>query len=93
MTQFSTAQRHEDVDEVAAVGVMGATRRGGGAFQSWVKPAVDSPRVCERQRDSYLGRVHRPRMTHFSAAKRREDVDEAAARGVIGTRKLACCDG
>ena len=45
---------------------MGATRRGGGAFQSWVKPEVDPPRVCARQRDSYLGRVHCPRMTHFS---------------------------
>jgi hypothetical protein len=32
-------------------------------------------------------------MTHFSAAKRREDVDEVAARGVMGTRKLACWDG
>ena len=52
--------------------------------------------VClraSRQRDSYLGRVHRPRMTHFSAAKRHEDVDEVAARGVMGTRNLACWDG
>jgi hypothetical protein len=39
--------------------------------------------VClraSRQRDSKLGRAHRPRMTHFSAAKRHEDVDEVAAR-------------
>jgi hypothetical protein len=28
-----------------------------------------------------------------AAAQRREDVDEVAARGVMGTRKLACCDG
>jgi hypothetical protein len=27
-------------------------------------------------------------MTHFSAAKRREDVDEVAARGVMGTSGL-----
>ena len=42
---------------------------------------------CALQRDSYFGRVHRARMTYFSAAKRREDVDETAARGVMGTRR------
>jgi len=61
-------KRREDADEVAERGLMGAKRRDGGTVQSWVKPEVDPPRVCARQRASYLGRVHRPRMTHFSAA-------------------------
>jgi hypothetical protein len=38
MTQSSAAYRRKDIDEVAARGVMGAILRGGGAFQSWVKP-------------------------------------------------------
>jgi len=28
-------------------------------------------------------------MTHFSAAKRRQDVDEVAARGVMGMKRRA----
>jgi hypothetical protein len=56
---------------VQAAGVVGAILRGGGAVQSWVKPEVDPPSVCALPRGSYLGRVHRPRMTHFSAAQRR----------------------
>jgi hypothetical protein len=39
---------------------------------------------ASRRRGSYLGRVHRPRMTRFSTAQRREDVDEVAAHGVVG---------
>jgi hypothetical protein len=38
MPQSSAASRREDVDEVAACGLMGAKRRGGGAVLSWVKP-------------------------------------------------------
>ena len=33
-----------------------------------------------RQRDSYFGRVHRPRMTHSSAAKRRSLTNAFATR-------------
>ena len=71
MTQDSAAKRREDVDEVAAGGLMGAIRRGGGTVQSWVKPEVDPPIGCALPRASAIGRVHCPRMTHFSAAKRR----------------------
>jgi hypothetical protein len=63
---FSAAKRREDVDETAARGLMGTRRRGGGTFQPWVKPEVDPPRFCARQRDSHLGRAHRLHMTYFS---------------------------
>ncbi len=57
-----------------------------GAASMGASKAKVAPRVCAQQRDSYLGRVHRPRMTQFSAAQRRKNVDEAAARGVMGIR-------
>ena len=78
MTQDSAAKRREDVDEVAARGLMGAKRRGGGTVQSWDKPEVDPPIGCALSRARAIGRVHRPRMTQDSAAKRRKDVDEVA---------------
>jgi hypothetical protein len=49
---FSREAASEDVDEVAACGLVGAGRGGGGAFHSWVKPEVDPPIGCARQRDS-----------------------------------------
>jgi hypothetical protein len=51
MTQDSAAKRREDVDEVAARGLMGAKRRGGGTVQSWVKPEVDPPIGCALPRE------------------------------------------
>jgi len=77
-SHFSAARRREDVDEVAARGLMGAKRRGGGTVQSWDKPEVDPPIGCALSRARAIGRVHRPRMTQDSAAKRRKDVDEVA---------------
>ena len=42
-----------------------------------------------RQRDSKLGRVHRPRMTHFSAAQRRL-VILGRARQALGVPNFSC---
>jgi hypothetical protein len=56
---FSREAASEDLDEVAACGLVGAGRGGGGAFQSWVKPEVDPPIGCARQRDSKTREGHR----------------------------------
>jgi hypothetical protein len=54
------------------------------AIQSWVKPEVDPPRVCARQRASLFREGHRPRMTHSSAAL----PARSAARG---EKRRRCC--
>ena len=72
MTQDSAAKRREVIDEVAARGLMGATRRGGGAFRSWVKPEVDPPMGVARCRASFFhGRDDRAPL--FRAAARGGD--------------------
>ena len=62
-----------------ADGPQGAASRGAS------KAKVD-PRGCVRQRGSCKWEGPSSRMAQTSAAKRREGVDEVAARGVLGTR-------
>jgi hypothetical protein len=60
MTHSSAAKRRKDVDEVAAVGAALAVLAGWcldviptpSVFDIWVKPEVDPPKVCARQRVS-----------------------------------------
>ncbi len=69
---------------MAACGLAGAGRGGGGAFQSWVKPEVDPPICCALPRDLKLGRDIVSHVPFFSREAASEDVDEVAACGLAG---------
>ena len=60
-----------------------------GAASMGASKAKAAPSGCVWQRGSCKWEGPSSRMTQTSAAKRREGVDEVAARGVLGTRGVA----